>query len=71
MVVLQTKSTMDKKDILIYVAVFILAGLSLYRRYVKKKGVKAGAPQNKSESKNILRDQPDDYEPYSGKKDQA
>jgi hypothetical protein len=63
--------SMDKKDIIIYIAVLILLGLSLYRKYAKKKDVTAGKPMQKSEGKNSLREQPDDYEPYSGRKDQA
>ncbi len=62
---------MDKKDIIIYIAVLMLIGLSLYRKYAKKKGVTPGGQVQKPEGKNSLRGEPDDYEPYSGRKDQA
>jgi hypothetical protein len=62
--------SMDKKDIIIYIAVLMLIGLSLYRKYAKKKGITPGKPVQKSEGKNSLREQPDDYEPYSGRKEQ-
>lgn len=49
----------------------MLIGLSLYRKYAKKKGVTPGGQVQKPEGKNSLRGEPDDYEPYSGRKDQA
>lgn len=59
---------MEKKDIIILAAVLALAGLSLYRRYAKKKANTEGAPAKKTGEKSSLSVQPDDYEPYSGKK---
>ncbi len=64
------ESAMDKKDIIIIVSVLLFAGLSLYRKFAKKKGALPGSSVNKPEGRKGLRDQPDDYEPYSGKKDQ-
>ena len=60
---------METKDILILVAVFALSGYSLYRRYAKKNAGPAGSGSSKSQVKNSLKDQADDYEPYTGKKD--
>jgi hypothetical protein len=59
---------MEKKDIIIYVAMLLLAGLGLYRRYMKKKSDAGSFSANKPREKNSLSAQPDDYEPYSGKK---
>jgi hypothetical protein len=61
---------METKDIIIYSAVIALTGFSLYRKYVKKKG--EGGPEKSTgifTPRGSLRDQPDDYEPYDGKKD--
>ena len=60
---------MDTKDIIIIVAAFLMAGFSLYRRYIRKKGGNSGGSSGKSAEKDRLRDQPDDYVPYSGKND--
>ncbi len=62
---------MDKKDIIILVSVFLLAGLSFYRKFAKKKGAFPGTPEKKAEGRNGLHGQPDDYEPYSGNKRQV
>lgn len=59
---------MEKKDILIFTAVLLLVGLNLYRRYMKKKGDAGGVTGKNRGSKDSLSAQPDDYEPYSGKK---
>ncbi|HCM59612.1 MAG TPA: hypothetical protein DIS74_04420 [Bacteroidales bacterium] len=60
---------METKDYIILVAAFALAGYSFYRKYAKKKNdsrsEKSGGLFGK---RGGLRDQPDDYEPYSGKK---
>ena len=60
---------MEKKDYIILVAAFVFAGFSLYRKYAKKQN---GSSRDKSAGifgkRGSLRDQPDDYEPYSGKK---
>ncbi|MRR22944.1 hypothetical protein EG830_08190 [bacterium] len=58
---------METKDIVILAAVFALSGYSLYRRYTKKNGGTQGAGSLKNTSKNSLKDQADDYEPYAGK----
>ncbi len=59
---------MEKKDIIIFAAMLLLVGLSLYRRYMKKKSDAGGVPANKPIQKNSLSEQPDDYEPYSERK---
>ncbi len=58
---------METKDIVILAAVFALSGYSLYRRYAKKNGGIQGAGPLKNTSKNSLKDQADDHEPYGGK----
>lgn len=61
---------METKDIIIYAAIIALTGFSLYRKYVKKKG--EGGPEKSTgyfTPRGSIRDQPDDYEPYDGKKD--
>lgn len=60
---------MEKKDIIILAAAFVLAGFSLYRKYAKKQGGRTPDKSIRSFApKGGLRDQPDDYEPYSAKK---
>jgi hypothetical protein len=59
---------MEKKDIIIITAMVLVAGLSLYRRYMKKKSDAAGFSANSPREKNSLHAQPDDYEPYAEKK---
>jgi len=59
---------MEKKDIIILAAVLAVAGLNIYRRYAKKKGNPGGFAAKKTGEKSSLSVQPDDYEPYSGKK---
>jgi hypothetical protein len=59
---------MEKKDIIIFAAMLLLVGLSLYRRYMKKKSDAGGVTANKPLQKNSLSEQPDDYEPYSERK---
>ncbi|HNT93433.1 MAG: FeoB-associated Cys-rich membrane protein [Bacteroidales bacterium] len=60
---------METKDIIILIAVFALAGFSLYRRYAKQKSTgSAGRSAGGIGPKGSLKDQPDDYEPYAGKK---
>ncbi|MRR20255.1 hypothetical protein EG827_08670 [bacterium] len=59
---------MEKKDIIIFAAVLALVGLNLYRRYAKKKGNLIGDTAKKAGGKGSLSVQPDDYEPYAGKK---
>jgi len=66
--VLFQSDKMEKKDIFILTAMLLLAGLSLYRRYMKKKSDAGGFPAKKPPEKNSLSGQPDDYEPYTGKK---
>lgn len=60
---------METKDIIILVAALALAGYSFYRKYSRKQNdtgrEKSGGGFAK---RGGLRDQPDDYEPYSGKK---
>lgn len=64
--VLFQSNKMEKKDIIIFTAMLLLAGLSLYRRYIKKKSDAGGFSANKPRKKNSLSAQPDDYEPYTG-----
>lgn len=55
---------MEKTEVIILVASLALAGFSLYRKYIAKKGGKVPGKQSNeldSSGKN------DDYEPYSGK----
>ncbi len=59
---------MEKKDIIILVVAFAFAGFSLYRKYVKKKESSASGTRMKNQGGNSLKDQADDYEPYSGGK---
>ena len=61
---------METKDIIIYSAVIVFVGYSLYRKYVKKQD--EGGPKKSTgifTRGGSLRDQPDDYEPYDRKKD--
>jgi len=60
---------MDKKDILIIVFVIIGFGLSIYRRMNMKKNQAGTKESGNVTKKRGLSSQPDDYEPYSGKKD--
>ena len=66
---LSGSQTMEKKDYIILAAALVFAGLSLYRKYAKKH---TDSPLGKTGGgfgkKRGLGDQPDDYEPYSGKK---
>jgi hypothetical protein len=58
---------METKDIIILTALFAVSGYSLYRKYLKKKGIEApGRSQRSFTAKSSIRDQADDYEPYSG-----
>lgn len=57
---------METKDIVILAAVIVFSGYSVYRRFSKKnQGITGGGPL-KGVSKSSLKDQADDYEPYSG-----
>ncbi len=60
--------TMEKKDIIILAGMLALVGLNLYLRHAKKKGASGGFAAKKTGNKSSLSGQPDDYEPYSGKK---
>ena len=62
---------MDIKDIIPIGFFLLFVGIMLYRKFAKKKGALPGSPFNKPEGRKGLRDQPDDYEPYSGNKDQT
>jgi hypothetical protein len=58
---------MEKKDIIILVVMLLAVGLSLYRRFVQKKGnANIGAKDSKSSSA-FSSSKDDDYEPYSKK----
>jgi uncharacterized membrane protein YebE (DUF533 family) len=59
---------MEKKDIIIIVAVLAALGFSLYRKYMKKnqgKGSSGSGTQSGSSFSSSSKD--DDYEPYSKK----
>ncbi len=60
--------TMDKKDIIIFGAILILTAFSLYRRYAAKKKKEGDPAKGMLHKGDSLSGQPDDYEPYSGKK---
>jgi hypothetical protein len=60
--------TMDKREIIIFTALLLLTALSLYRRYAAKKKNKGGMPGGVPKKDDSITGQPDDYEPYSGKK---
>ena len=64
------ESAMDIKDIIPIFFLLLFIGVIFYRKFAKKKGALPGSSVNKPEGRKGLRDQPDDYEPYSGKKDQ-
>jgi len=67
--VLFQSNKMEKKDILIFAGMVLLVGLNLYIRYMKKKKADTGGPDVKTNrEKRSISAQPDDYEPYSGKK---
>ena len=57
---------MEKKDIIILVVVFATIGFSLYRKYMKKNESSSGSTPRKKSGGSSLKDQADDYEPYSG-----
>ena len=59
---------MDKKDILIIVFAIIGVGFSIYRRMNMKKNQTGAKENGRVIKKGGLSSQPDDYEPYSGKK---
>jgi len=49
------------------VVVFATIGFSLYRKYMKKKNESSsGSTPRKKSGRSSLKDQADDYEPYSG-----
>ncbi len=67
--VLFQSNKMEKKDILFFAGMVLLVGLNLYIRYMKKKKANAGGADVKiNREKSSLSVQPDDYEPYSEKK---
>jgi hypothetical protein len=59
---------MEKKDIIILAVVFFGVGLSVYRRFIQKKGnANIGGKDSKSSSVFSSSSKDDDYEPYSKK----
>ncbi len=62
---------METKEIIFLVALLALSGYSLYRRYGKKNSGVPGNPRRGFSTKSSLKDQADDYEPYSGNKDKT
>lgn len=59
---------METKDIVVLVVVVIALGFSYYRKYMKKKEGITGGLSRQNTPRNSLKDQADDYEPYSGRK---
>lgn len=60
---------MEKKEVLILAVLLLLTGFNLYRRYVRKKDNTSDGGTTKAHGKSSLSVQPDDYEPYSGRKE--
>ncbi len=58
---------MDKKDIIIFAAVFIALAIRLYMKYIKKDQSKFGSKNKQSASSFPSSTKDDDYEPYSKK----
>ncbi len=59
---------MGKKDILVIVIVVLAFGISIYRKYVQKKGnANTYGKDSKSSTAFPSSSKDDDYEPYSGK----
>ncbi len=59
---------MEKKDLILLIMVFTIAGFSIYRKYfMKDKGKIGSAPSQKSSSMLSSKSKDDDYEPYSKK----
>jgi hypothetical protein len=58
---------MEKKDIIILVVVLLGVGISLYRKYMKKKGTPNVAGNTPKSSSSFSSSKDDDYEPYSKK----
>lgn len=58
---------MDKKDIIIFAAVFIALAIRLYMRYLKKEKGKFGSETKQSANSFPSSSKDEDYEPYSKK----
>jgi len=59
---------MEKKDLILLIMVFTVAGFSIYRKYfMKGKGKNGSAPAQKSSPMFSSKSMDDDYEPYSKK----
>ena len=65
------ESAMDIKDIIPIFFLLLFTGIIFYRKFAKKRDAAPGSHVNKPQGRKGLQDQPDDYEPYSGKKDQV
>jgi hypothetical protein len=59
---------METKEILLLLIAFVALGFSIYKKYTKKNGQSKGDEKKSIIKKGGLSSQPDDYEPYSGKK---
>ncbi len=57
---------MDVKDIVIYIALGVFAGFSIYRKYIRKNTAGKSESNSNYPGKSIT---DDDYEPYSDKED--
>lgn len=59
---------MDKKDIIILIAIFVYVAVRLYKKYSNKGTVKSGIDARPSQDSFLSSSsKDDDYEPYSGK----
>lgn len=58
---------MDKKDVIIFAAVFIVLAIRLYMKYIKKNQEKSGSETKQSATSFPSSSKDEDYEPYSKK----
>jgi hypothetical protein len=59
---------METKEIIIFVCAFLALGFSIYRKMSGKNNNTQQGEKRASLKKGGFSSQPDDYEPYSGKK---
>ena len=56
---------METKDIIVFAAVAVALGFSLYKKYMKNKQEKGGSGSNTGKDASFSSSKDDDYEPYS------
>jgi len=56
---------METKDIIVFAAVAVALGFSIYRKYMKNKQEQGGSGSNKGKDTSFSSSKDDDYEPYS------